>query len=124
MENGSRTQPATDLLIKWDTTVVAQDTFRYSGIADQYDGYSVLAKSGEHRIKVVNSLNHLVRDTTITVDTLTHVFISFWYTQLDSATLNRVHEQHPPEGEEAVIKALSEPKRLVIYLMKGPISIP
>ncbi|GAB3236303.1 hypothetical protein GCM10027346_26880 [Hymenobacter seoulensis] len=115
---------ATDLRIEWDTTVVAQDTFRYTGIADNPDIYSLLAKAGLHRVKVTNNKNELVRDTTIMVDTLTHVFISFVYKKLDEAALQRIRKQHPPEDQEWVINRLSEPKRLVTYVMKGPISIP
>lgn len=124
VENGSETQPTTDLRIDWDTTVVAQDTFRYTGIGDLFDTYSLSAKSGLHRIKVTNNLNRLVRDTTIQVDTLTHVFISFTYNKLDAATVRGIREQHPPEGEEVVINALSMPKQLSVHIMRGHISIP
>lgn len=125
VENGSETQPATDLCIEWDGKIIAQDTFRYKGISDSFDYFSLKSQLGEHRIRVTNRENNLVRDTVIAVqDSITNVFVSFVYTELDSTVINRIKKRNPPEGVDMVVEALSEPKRLVIFVMNGPISIP
>lgn len=123
IDNISETQKAIDLTVKWDTTVVLNDTVRYTGIGDLFDTYSLVIKSGPHRLLVRSSGQQLTCDTTLTVDSLTHVFISFVYTKLDAKTLKHIHDEYPLE-EQAVINALSEPKRLVVSTMRGPISIP
>ncbi|GAB2953438.1 hypothetical protein GCM10027048_18260 [Hymenobacter coalescens] len=123
--NGSQTQPATDLLIRWDTTVVAQDTFRYTNVSDQYETYQLSIQPGEHHIRVVNSMNQLQLDSTIIVrNPLMHVFVGFNYKKLDEADIDHIRQLEPPEGIDAVVQELSEPKRLILHIMEGPISIP
>ncbi|MCC3158300.1 hypothetical protein LJ737_13710 [Hymenobacter sp. 15J16-1T3B] len=125
VENSSKTQPATDLLIRWDTTVVAQDTFRYTNVSDQFQTYQLSIRPGEHHIRVVNSMNQLRLDSTIIVrNPLTHVFVGFNYKKLDEADINHIRQMEPPEGVDAVVAELYEPKHLFIHIMEGPISIP
>jgi len=123
--NGSPTQPAIDLKVTWDTSLIAQDTFRYTNISDQYSYYTRKETTGNHHLKIVNNSNKLSIDTTLNLqDSLTHVFVGFAYTKLDTTELNRIRKEHYPEGDSVVIKALSQPKRLIIHLEHGRISIP
>lgn len=123
--NSSETQPATDLLIRWDTAVVAQDTFRYTNVSDQFQTYQLSTAPGEHHIRVVNHMNQLRLDSTIIVrNPLTHVFVGFNYRQLDAEHLERIGKNFPPDEVALAIERLSEPKRVYIHLMEGPISIP
>ncbi|GGF19245.1 hypothetical protein [Hymenobacter cavernae] len=125
IENNSPTQPAIGLTVIWDTSLIAQDTFRYTRISDQYSYYTRKEVTGNHHLKIVDSSNKLSIDTTLNLqDSLTHVFVGFAYNKLDTTELNRIKKQHYPEGDSVVIKALSEPKRLIVHLEHGQISIP
>lgn len=111
--------------VTWDTSLIAQDTFRYASVSDQWSYYTRKETTGNPHLKVTNSSNKLSVDTTLNLqDSLTQVFISFVYTKLDTTELNRIKKQHYPEGDSAVIAALSAPKRLVIHLEHGQIFIP
>jgi hypothetical protein len=93
VSNVSETQPATDLLIRWDTTVVAQDTFRYTNIGDSHEVFRLTTTPGEHHLRVINRANQLQLDSTIQVrDSLTHVFVGFNYRQVDARRLARIRQ--------------------------------
>jgi hypothetical protein len=125
IENGSPTQSSVDMKVLWDTSLIVQDTFNYTGVSDQFSYYTHKETTGNHHLKITNNSNKLSVDTTLNLqDSLTHVFISFIYTKLDNVELNRIKKQHYPEGDSAVIEVLSSPKRLIVHLEHGQISIP
>ena len=124
LKNNSECEPETDLRVWWDGKAIAQDTLRYTSSSAGTAHYELTATPGEHQLRVVNQQNQLRLDTTVVVrEPETSVFITFAYRKLEDEDLARIRTSKPPEGVEAVVAALSEPRSLLVHIAHGPISV-
>jgi hypothetical protein len=122
LKNDSQAQPKNDLAVWWDERVVAVDTLEYRPNSKGMQHYQLAASAGEHRLRVVNNLNHLAVDTTVLVqEPETNVFITFAYRPILLPQLERIKASKPIEGVAAVVAALEEPKTIVVHVAHGPI---
>ncbi|MCC2548105.1 hypothetical protein LJY25_16770 [Hymenobacter sp. BT175] len=123
LKNNSEAQPETDLRVQWDAKPVALDTLRYTSSSAGVKHHQLTTTPGEHLLRIVNQRNQLQLDTTVVVrEPETNVFITFAYRTFTDEQLAQIRASDPPEGVEAVVAALSEPKSLVVHIAHGPIS--
>jgi len=125
-QNGSDTEPASDLEIRRNDSVVFSGTVAFNNIPDNWHTLILRAGDTSQHISVLHRGSAVQLDTTVTsTDTLTHIFLTYSYHKLtkdDSLRFKRF--VHNADEEAAMHNLLDEPRRFSVLVMSGQISIP
>jgi len=125
-QNGSDTEPAADLEIRRNDSILFRGPILFNNIPDDWHSLALPSKYPTQRISVVNKKTGTRLDTVVqSSDSLTHVFLTYDYHKLTPSEIVSFKENaHNAEEEKAMRAMLVRPRGFSVLVMQGPVSIP